>query len=166
MKLKKVITLLMLTIMTTSSITSFAQVQEAESVSEVQASWISEFNIYAKQYENVDVASLDEEQKAAIREELEQKFPQIKHSKYKRYVGIHLYQKPRLIIMDKAGWAAVKQVLTIGGGAATVGGAIGTICGVTLAAPIAAALGGVIVMAGASIELQFALGYSFATISF
>lgn len=71
-----------------------------------------------------------------------------------------------MITMNKAGWDIIKEIVNIGGGASTVGGSIAVLVGSTIAGPIVAMLGGAVVVAGASVRLQFALGADVAVVSF
>ncbi|ACL77413.1 hypothetical protein [Ruminiclostridium cellulolyticum] len=70
------------------------------------------------------------------------------------------------LMFNKAGWNIIKEVLNLGGGSATVGFAIAAIAGITVTAPVAAIIGGALVIENALVNLQFSLGSEFATITF
>jgi hypothetical protein len=77
---------------------------------------------------------------------------------------IHLNLFPEYVSFNKAGWNIIKEVINIGGGSATIGFGIAALCGIAVTGPIAAIIGGTIVVANASVNLQFALGMTYATI--
>ncbi len=87
---------------------------------------------------------------------------------YNPSTGAEIYVLPALpplhgqLMFNKEGWNIIKEIITIGGGATTIGFAIAALCGAPVAAPIAALIGGVIVVANASVNLQFALGQEYA----
>lgn len=54
----------------------------------------------------------------------------------------------------------------LGGGATTIGLAVAALCGVAITGPIAALVGGIVVVSNASVNLQFALGTEYAVLVF
>lgn len=68
------------------------------------------------------------------------------------------------LMFNKAGWNIIKEVISIGGGSATIGFGIAALCGVVVTGPIAAIVGGIVVVSIAWVNLQFALGNEFATL--
>ncbi len=68
------------------------------------------------------------------------------------------------IMFNKEGWNIIKEIINIGGGATTVGFAVAALCGTPVTAPIAALIGGSLVIANAAVNLQFALGNEYAVI--
>lgn len=70
------------------------------------------------------------------------------------------------LMFNEAGWKIVQEVINLGGGASTIGFGIAALCGVAVTGPIAAIIGGVLVVANAGVRLQFALGYEYAVLPF
>ncbi|WP_313559980.1 hypothetical protein [Ruminiclostridium cellobioparum] len=70
------------------------------------------------------------------------------------------------LVFNKAGWDIIKEIINLGGGSTTIGLAIAALCGVTITGPIAALVGGIVVVSNASVNLQFALGNEYAVLVF
>ena len=66
------------------------------------------------------------------------------------------------LMFNKAGWDIIKEVINLGGGATTIGLGIAALCGIAITGPVAAIIGGIVVVANAAVNLQFALGNEFA----
>ena len=69
------------------------------------------------------------------------------------------------LIFNKEGWNIIKEVINIGGGSATIGLGIAALAGATVTGPIAAIIGGVVVVSNAWVNLQFALGNEYAVLN-
>lgn len=67
-----------------------------------------------------------------------------------------------MLTFNQAGWAAIKEVINIGGVSATIGFGIAALCGITVTGPVAAIIGGMVVVANGAVNLQFALGHEYA----
>lgn len=70
------------------------------------------------------------------------------------------------LMFNQAGWSIIQSIVNLGGGVTTIGFAISAICGTPVAAPVAALIGGAIVVANAYVALQFALGNEFAFLAY
>lgn len=65
---------------------------------------------------------------------------------------------------NKAGWNIIKEVINIGGGSTTIGFGVAALCGMSVSGPVAGIIGGAIVVANGAVNLQFALGNTYAVL--
>lgn len=151
----------------------------AESISVEAQEFSSRVDSFTEEYGSIaSIAALSEAEKAKIRSHFEASFPEIVNTErriadasqsfsrvnYTLYM-YEIYPTGYMLVMDKGGYDVVKSIIGIGSGAGAIGLAIASQCGWVLAGPVAAVVGGYVAINIGIIELQFALGYPYASIA-